>query len=212
MVSWFRGSRPIRFPEAGLGHVYRRRSGPGQIQTAKPHPACYPFPAPLRPTRDQVSLKQPPAQQQPQRDGPDMYDHAEKNRAVLDRAVNLAAAQHRANPLITTIKPLGDAQNVGENFIRLARKQMPCTAHSAHNLVQRGADLRRLMQWMGHSNINTNLIYARRQSTKARIVRDARYSLLLTEPRLCCHDTTACVQSNAVAAAHPFQQNTAAPA
>ena len=31
----------------------------------------------------------------------------------------------------------------------------------ASRLVQRGADLRRVMQWMGHSNINTTLKYAK---------------------------------------------------
>ncbi|WP_173489390.1 tyrosine-type recombinase/integrase, partial [Marinobacterium sp. xm-d-509] len=31
----------------------------------------------------------------------------------------------------------------------------------ASRLVQRGADLRRVMQWMGHTNINTTLRYAK---------------------------------------------------
>jgi integrase len=36
-----------------------------------------------------------------------------------------------------------------------------CRHTCASRLVQRGADLRRVMQWMGHTNINTTLRYAK---------------------------------------------------
>lgn len=67
-------------------------------------------------------------------------------------------------------RPFGDlrADMVSEKF-RMAADQLgmhdlvlySCRHTCASRLVQRGADLRRVMQWMGHTNINTTLRYAK---------------------------------------------------
>lgn len=67
-------------------------------------------------------------------------------------------------------RPFGDlrADMVSERF-RAAADQLgmndlvlySCRHTCASRLVQRGADLRRVMQWMGHTNINTTLRYAK---------------------------------------------------
>lgn len=67
-------------------------------------------------------------------------------------------------------RPFGDlrADMVSEKF-RTAADHLgmhdlvlySCRHTCASRLVQRGADLRRVMQWMGHTNINTTLRYAK---------------------------------------------------
>ena len=67
-------------------------------------------------------------------------------------------------------RPFGDlrADMVSEKF-RMAADHLgmhdlvlySCRHTCASRLVQRGADLRRVMQWMGHTNINTTLRYAK---------------------------------------------------
>lgn len=67
-------------------------------------------------------------------------------------------------------RPFGDlrADMVSEKF-RMAADHLgmddyvlySCRHTCASRLVQRGADIRRVMQWMGHTNINTTLRYAK---------------------------------------------------
>jgi len=49
------------------------------------------------------------------------------------------------------------ADHLGMNDVVLYTCRHTC----ASRLVQRGADLRRVMQWMGHTNINTTMRYAK---------------------------------------------------
>ena len=55
---------------------------------------------------------------------------------MLDRLIDLAGAEHRADRLVAGAQALGDAENIGCHAVRLAGKQMPGAAHAAHHLVQ----------------------------------------------------------------------------
>jgi integrase len=61
----------------------------------------------------------------------------------------------RADDLSATIRKAAD--HLGFDDVVLYTMRHTC----ASRLVQRGADIRRVMQWMGHTNINTTLKYAK---------------------------------------------------
>jgi len=85
---------------------------------------------------------------------------------LTDRAkVAFLASKQRGDT-----RPFGDlrADMVSEQFRKAADHLgladvvlYTCRHTCASRLVQRGADLRRVMQWMGHTNINTTLRYAK---------------------------------------------------
>jgi integrase len=85
---------------------------------------------------------------------------------LTDRARDAFLDSHRCGE----VRPFGSlrADEVSRVFKRVVEHLglMDCVLYTcrhtcASRLVQRGADLRRVMQWMGHTNINTTLRYAK---------------------------------------------------
>ena len=54
----------------------------------------------------------------------------------LDRPVDVVAAHHRPDRLVTGAQPLGDGQDIGPHAIRFAGEHMAGPAHAAHHLVK----------------------------------------------------------------------------
>ena len=83
---------------------------------------------------------------------------------------NRARAAFRASKERGDVRPFGDMRTdtMSQNFrgvlehLAMDDVVLYTLRHTcASRLVQRGADLRRVMQWMGHTNINTTLRYAK---------------------------------------------------
>ena len=57
---------------------------------------------------------------------------------------------------------LSDHMRAAADHLGMPDVVLYTTRHTcASRLVQRGADIRRVMQWMGHTNLNTTLKYAK---------------------------------------------------
>ena len=60
----------------------------------------------------------------------------EEAASLLDRLIDVGAAEHRTDRLVSGAKPLGDGQDIGANPVRLTGEEMSGPAHPAHHLVQ----------------------------------------------------------------------------
>ncbi len=116
-------------------------------------------------------------------DAPDVHDPATgQSQAVISLlrtktgAYRVLPLTERAQQAFLKSKERGDKRPFGQAQTHYLSQQIRTAAdvldmrdvvlytmrHTcASRLVQRGADLRRVMQWMGHSNINTTLRYAK---------------------------------------------------
>ena len=114
---------------------------------------------------------------------PDVNDPATGKAKAVISLMRTKTGKYRVLPLtdraknaFLTSKQLGEARPFGNLRSDMVSDQFrkaadhlgltdvvlyTCRHTCASRLVQRGADLRRVMQWMGHTNINTTLRYAK---------------------------------------------------